>query len=97
MNIRPVFMNGMAYIASFLGVMSVLAVTAFHFPEYLTTPALREVYDEHQTRALVFAGMLLAALLSLLSLFFSTKRHLALLGLVCVLLAWMAGGANVPS
>ncbi len=96
MIVRPVFLNGMAYIAAFLGVMSLLAVAAFHFPEYLTTPALRDVYDENQTRTMLFAGMVLATILSLVSLIFSSRKLLALLGLVCVLLAWLAGGVNVP-
>lgn len=35
MNTRQSFLDGMAWIALFLGVMSLLAVLAFHFPEYL--------------------------------------------------------------
>jgi hypothetical protein len=41
--VRESFLDGMAWLAAFLGVMSLLAVAAFHFPEYLTTPRLREV------------------------------------------------------
>ncbi len=95
MKIRPSFLNGMAYISAFLGVMSVLAVTAFHFPEYLTSPVLRDVYDEQHVRTFLFAGMLLATILALIALFWSTSKRLAVLGLVCVLLAWMAGGVDV--
>ena len=85
----------MAWISAFLGVMSLLAVAAFHFPEYLTTPALRQHYDEHQVRGLLFAGLVLASLLAPIALFFSQRKLHALLGLVCVLLAWLAGGADV--
>ncbi|MFT5140442.1 MAG: sterol desaturase/sphingolipid hydroxylase (fatty acid hydroxylase superfamily) [Rhodothermales bacterium] len=95
MLIRQSFLNGMAYIAAFLGVISVLAVAAFHFPQYLTTPALRDVYDEQHVRSILFSGMLLATLLALVALFWSSKKRLAVLGLVGVLLAWMAGGADV--
>jgi len=95
MLIRPSFLNGMAHISAFLGVMSILAVTAFHFPEYLTTSTLRDIYDEQQVRAILFAGMVLASLLAVIALLWSSKKGLAVLGLVCVSLAWLAGGADV--
>ena len=95
MKVRQSFFDGMAWIAAFLGVMSVLAVLAFHFPEFLTTPRLREVYSDYQVRTLLYAGMTLATVLALAALFFSKLKRLALLGLVCVLLAWLAGGADV--
>lgn len=85
----------MAYISAFLGVMSILAVTAFHFPEYLTTPTLRDIYEEQHIRAILFAGMVLATILSAISFLWSTKKQLAVLGLICILLAWLAGGADV--
>jgi sterol desaturase/sphingolipid hydroxylase (fatty acid hydroxylase superfamily) len=94
--IRPVFLSGMAWMTLFLGVMSLLAVIAFHFPEYLTTPRLREVYEESQVRALLHAAMLLCGLLALPALLFSRLRLHALAGLCCLLLAWLAGGADVP-
>jgi lathosterol oxidase len=96
LTVRQSFFDGMAWIAAFLGVMSVLAVAAFHFPEYLTTPRLREVYGEHHVRALLHASMLLASMLAVLALLFSQRRLRALFGLACVLLAWLAGGPNVP-
>jgi lathosterol oxidase len=95
MMVRRSFLDGMAWLAAFLGVMSLLAVAAFHFPEYLTTPRLRAVYTEHQVRGLLFAALVLATLLSALALLFSRLKRQALLGLVCVMLAWLAGGADV--
>lgn len=85
----------MAWIALFLGVMGLLAVIAFHFPEYLTTPALREIYQEQQVRTLLYAGLVLASILAPLALVFSRRKLHALVGLVCVVLAWLAGGADV--
>ena len=95
MKVRQSFLDGMAWIAAFLGVMSMLAVLAFHYPEYLTSPRLRDVYSDYQVRTLLYAGMLLATILALLALFFSKRKRHALFGLVCVLLAWLAGGADV--
>ena len=69
MKARRSLFDGMAWIAAFLGVMSVLAVLAFHFPEYLTTPRLREVYSDSQVRTLLYAGMVLATILALPALF----------------------------
>ena len=93
--IRQPFLDGMAWISAFLGVMSLLAVAAFHFPEVLTTPRLRQVYSENQVRTLLYAGMILASLLAPIALAFSNRKRLALLGMACVLLAWLAGGADV--
>jgi lathosterol oxidase len=95
MKVRRSFLNGMAWIAAFLGVMSVLGVLAFHFPEYLTTPRLRGVYSDYQVRTLLYTGMILATVAAPIALFFSELKRHALLGLVCVLLAWLAGGADV--
>ena len=95
-NIRPSFLNGMAWLAAFLGVMSLLAVAAFHFPEYLTTPRLRAIYQEHQVRALLYVALATAGLLSLLGLLFSRLKLHALLGLTCVVVAFLAGGSEVP-
>jgi sterol desaturase/sphingolipid hydroxylase (fatty acid hydroxylase superfamily) len=76
--------------------MSLLGVIGFHFPEYLTTPELREIYAEHQLRTLLLAALVLASLASLLSLAWSSRKRIALLGLAASLLAWLAGGPNVP-
>jgi sterol desaturase/sphingolipid hydroxylase (fatty acid hydroxylase superfamily) len=96
MNVRQNYLNGMAWMAAFLGVMSLLGVIAFHFPEYLTTPRLREIYQEEQVRTLLFAGLVLAGLGAVPGLLFSKRKSHALFGLACVILAWLAGGANVP-
>ncbi len=85
----------MAWIALFLGVMGLLAVIAFHFPEYTTTPALREIYQEHQVRGLLFAGLVLGSGLAPVALLFSRRKLHAAVGLVCLVLAWLAGGADV--
>ena len=34
-----------AYVSALLGTLSLLAVFCFRFPQYLTTPELRDVYD----------------------------------------------------
>jgi hypothetical protein len=94
--IRPTFVNGMAYIAAFLAVMGLLGVLSFHFPEYLTTPRLRELYSEEQMRTLLFTGLILGTLLAIVGVIFSQLKRLSLLALSILMTAWLAGGANVP-
>lgn len=96
MNVRPIFLAGMAWTAAFLGAMCLLGVLAFHFPEYLTTPQLRQLYEVPQLRALLYAGMVLTLLLAIPALLFSRQRFHALFALACLLLGWLAGGPNVP-
>ena len=94
--VRPTFLSGMAWTAAFLGAMSLLGVFAFHFPEYLTTPRLRQLYEVSQLRALLYAGMVLALLLAIPALLFSSQKGHAGFALACLLLGWLAGGPNVP-
>jgi sterol desaturase/sphingolipid hydroxylase (fatty acid hydroxylase superfamily) len=94
--IRPSFLNGMAYLAAFLAVMGLLAVLSFHFPEYLTTPRLREIYREEQIRTLLFTGLMLGSLLAIVALVYSRLKRLSLLALAILVVAWLAGGPNVP-
>lgn len=94
--IRPSFLNGMAYTAAFLAVMGLLAVLAFHFPQYLTTPRLRTMYSEEQMRTLLFTGLILGSMLAITSVLFSQMKRLSLLALAMFIAAWLAGGAGVP-
>ena len=75
--------------------MSVLGVLAFHFPEYLTTPRLREVYDVSQVRLLLHVGLLASTLVGFIALLCGGIKRYALLGMCCTLLAWIGGGPNV--
>jgi len=94
--IRPSFLNGMAYTATFLAVMVLIAVLAFHFPDYLTTPRLRDVYREAQMRTLLFSGLVLGSSLAIAGVLFSQMKRLSLLALAMLVTAWLAGGAGVP-
>ncbi len=93
--VRRSFLNGLAWTGAFTGLMALLGVVAFHFPEYLTTPRLRAIYEEAQVRTLLYAGLWLGTVVSLAGLLFSGRKLIALLGMVCVMLAWLAGGADV--
>jgi len=83
-------------IALALGVLSLLAVVAFHFPEYLTTPDLRKKYDVEVLRQVLFGCMVLAGGMSLANLLLGRSRWLASSAFACVALAALFGGHRVP-
>ena len=83
-------------IALLLACLSLLAVLAFHFPEYLTTPELRHKYSVDVLRQLLFGGLLVAGGLSLTNLIFGRRRNLNLVSFVLVLVAVALGGSRVP-
>ena len=90
------FLRSLSYFSAFLGVMSALGVVAFHFPEYLTTPRLRELYEESQVRLLLSIGIASAVTFGLAGLVLGNKKRLAVLGLATAVLAQISGGAHVP-
>jgi len=83
-------------IALLLGILSLLAVIAFHFPQYLTMPELRHKYSVDVLRQLLFAGLLVAGALSLTNLIFNRRRNLNLVAFACVVVAVALGGSRVP-
>jgi len=52
-------------IALGLAFLGFLAVLAFHFPQYLTTPELRQQYSVELCRYILFASLLVSGCLSL--------------------------------
>ena len=83
-------------IALVLGSLSLLAVLAFHFPEYLTTPELRHEYSVDVLRQMLLVGLLVAGGLSLTNLIFGRRRNLNLVAFGLVILAVAFGGSRVP-
>ena len=83
-------------IALLLGALSLLAVLAFHFPEYLTTPELRHKYSVDVLRQLLLGGLLVAGGLALTNLIFGRRRNLNLVAFTLVLAAVALGGSRVP-
>jgi hypothetical protein len=91
---------GRAMITTFmtlgLGTLSLLAVLAFHYPQYLTTPDIRQKYPVELLRYVLFGALLVAGVLSVVNLVRRRRRSLnaLALGLVAVAVAW--GGSAVP-
>ena len=87
------------YVSVALGVLSVLGVLCFRFPDLLTTPSLREGYDVETLRWLLAAGMVFSAGFGFLSFCLNRRdrSHMAFgaLGIVLTLGAMWLGGAWV--
>jgi sterol desaturase/sphingolipid hydroxylase (fatty acid hydroxylase superfamily) len=79
-----------------LGFLCLLAVLAFHFPEYLTTPELRHNYSVDVLRWVLFGGLLVAGGLSLANLIIGNRRNLNVVAFLFVIVAVALGGSSVP-
>ena len=84
-----------ATLAAMLGVLSLLGVLCFHFPELLTSQAFREVYTEPLARTLLLVGLIAAFILGTWSLLRGRGRRLSLLAVGSAALALLLGGARV--
>jgi sterol desaturase/sphingolipid hydroxylase (fatty acid hydroxylase superfamily) len=83
-------------VALSLGFLGLLAVLAFHFPEYLTTPDLRHQYSIDVLRQLLLVALLVAGGMSLGNLVLGRQRNLNLVAFALVLAATALGGSRVP-
>lgn len=79
----------------FLGLLSVLAVLCFHFPEYLTTPKLRAAYDVALLRRVLGGAMAVAIALGAYAVMRGGAKRIGLAAIGLVLVAWWMGGTSV--
>ncbi len=80
-----------------LGLLALLAVLCFRFPEWLTTPELRAVYPLGAVRGALFAALVLSLGLAALSLGLGGRRWLGWGGLASTAAAIALGGAWVDA
>ncbi|MBC7473007.1 MAG: sterol desaturase family protein [Candidatus Sericytochromatia bacterium] len=83
-------------IALGLAILSFLGVIAFHFPEYLTTPELRQNYSVDILRQIMFYSMLIAGGISFANIILNRHRNLNIASLFMILLSTALGGSAVP-
>jgi sterol desaturase/sphingolipid hydroxylase (fatty acid hydroxylase superfamily) len=83
-------------IAMSLGILCLLGVLAFHYPQYLTTPELRAKYSVDVLRHALFGALLISGALSLGNVILNRQRNLNIAAFVIVLLAVALGGSRVP-
>ena len=83
------------YIAVSLSALSLLGVLAFHFPEYLTTPELRQSYDVQLIRQLMFFSLVIAGSLGLLNFVRNTNKRAGVVSWLLISLVLLFGGTSV--
>ena len=72
-------------IALSLGILSLLGVLAFHFPQYLTTPDLRHKYSVDLLRQLLLAALLIAGGISLGNVILGRLRNINIVAFALVI------------
>jgi sterol desaturase/sphingolipid hydroxylase (fatty acid hydroxylase superfamily) len=83
-------------IALTLAFLCLLGVLAFHFPQYLTTPELRQKYSVDVLRIVMTTSLVIAGGLALANLIFSRSRSINATALALVVAVVTLGGAQVP-
>ncbi|MET3962843.1 sterol desaturase/sphingolipid hydroxylase (fatty acid hydroxylase superfamily) [Marmoricola sp. OAE513] len=78
-----------------LGVLSLLAVLCFHFPQALTSQEIRALYTTEFARSLLMIGLVGAFVLGTAAFLRDQNRRVALTGLVAATAAVLLGGADV--
>src|SRR5947209_20576577 len=62
------------WISVSLGMLSVLGVLCFHFPDLMTTPEVRGVYTADDMRYLLYAGMIFSVAFGLVTFVLNRKK-----------------------
>ncbi|WP_104041090.1 sterol desaturase family protein [Vibrio hyugaensis] len=87
--------NISGYIACFLAILSFLGVLAFHFPQYLTTPELRQTYDVELLRHIMFISLVLSGSLGLLNFVRNKSKRLGTIAWMFIVITLLLGGNGV--
>jgi sterol desaturase/sphingolipid hydroxylase (fatty acid hydroxylase superfamily) len=89
---HPLFASGWSCA---LGVLSLVGVLCFHFPDLLTSQEFRHVYTEGFARTMVLIGIAAAFFLGTLAILRDQHKRFALTGVLCATAAVLFGGATV--
>lgn len=84
-----------AHISAALGIMALIAVLCFHFPELLTSREFRAVYNEEFARTTLLLGLVAAFILGTIAILRQHNKRVAFIGVGTAALAVLAGGATV--
>ena len=84
-----------AYASAMLGLLSLMAVACFHFPELLTSKEFRAAYNEQFARHLLLVGLAAAFAMGTWAILRDRNKRIALVGVGSATLAVLLGGTNV--
>ncbi|MNZ35681.1 Fatty acid hydroxylase superfamily protein [compost metagenome] len=85
------------YISAALGLLSLLAVLCFLFPQWLTFAEFRKVYSVHFARTALLIGLILAFALGTLNILLNKRKRLGFTGISAAGLAMFLGGTNIQT
>ena len=85
----------LAYSSALLGVLAVLGVLCFHFPDLLTSREFRNAYSEEFARNLLLVGLVAAYVMGTIAILQGRNRKVALLGVGSATFAVLLGGATI--
>ena len=102
-DLEPEFMLGEGKLSGvlsvFLGGLSLLAVFAFLFPQYLTDAEINDGYQNYKLilRYVLFWAIVFAFALGVISVVLSKRKYLGLIGVLCAAIATFLGGATIDN
>lgn len=82
-------------VSCFLGVLALLTVVCFHFPDLFTSRELRAVYSEGFARTTLLIGLSIAFVTGTVAVLRDQHKRFAFVGIISATLAVLAGGTNV--
>ncbi len=83
------------YISAATGLLSLLAVLCFLFPEWLTFAEFRKVYSEQFARTALLIGLAVSFALGTLNILLNNRKRLGITGMVSSGAALLLGGTNI--
>ena len=83
------------YVSCLLGLLSLLSVLCFHFPELLTSREVRAIYTDTFARTLLLIGLVASFILGTAAVLQHKSRRVALVGVGAATLAVLLGGTDV--
>ncbi|UUE98756.1 sterol desaturase family protein [Xanthomonas hortorum] len=92
---RPHHRSFFAHASALLGVLSLMGVVCFHFPDLLTSREFRAAYNEQFARHLLLVGLVAAFLLGTFAILRDRNKRIAMVGVGSATLAVLFGGTNV--
>lgn len=88
-------LSSLAYVGLFLSGLCFLSVMAFHFPEYLSNPQLREAYNVDHLRLILLYSLYASFAIGSLGLLLSRKKSFSLWTLGFTMAAILLGGSAI--
>ena len=85
------------YASLVLGAMSLLAVLCWRYPDLLTTPELRNVYDPEVLRIVLMASMWASLAFACSTFVLNRKKRMGAIGMLFTLAAFALGGYTLPA